>query len=264
MKLSIIIPAYNEEARVGECLQRTIERVNSPMTVFGGSLKTVIGEDNVEIILVNNASTDRTKAIAESFQGVKVVDEMKKGLVRARQAGFVASTGDLIANVDADSLIPAGWIEKVFAEFERDPHLVALSGPYIYHDLPWWFNQSSKIFYRLGLLFTYFNFNRARHGAMLQGGNFILRRSALEKIGGYRFEQFDFYGEDTDVAMRICEVGKVKFTFSLPMLTSGRRLAKEGMLRVAGRYAVNFVWPILFGRPFTKKNVDIRPPSGKI
>ena len=93
---------------------------------------------------------------------------------------------------------------------------------------------------------------------MLQGGDFILRRSALEKIGGYRFEQFDFYGEETDVAMRICEVGKIKFTFGLPMLTSGRRLKGEGALLVIARYAINYFWTILFGRPYTKKNKDIR------
>lgn len=250
MRLSIVIPAYNEEAGLRESLQNTLVRVAEQ------------GHE-VEVILVNNASTDRTGEIARSFTlagqaGVKVVDEPNKGLVRARHAGFINSTGDLIANVDADSRIPAGWIDKIFKEFEKDPNLVALSGPYIYYDLPSWFNWASKIYYWLGLGATYFNLNKARRGAMLQGGNFILRRTALEKIGGYRFEKFDFYGEETDVAMRICEVGKIKFTFNLPMITSGRRMSKEGILRVASRYAINYFWTILFGRPYTKRNIDIR------
>lgn len=248
MRLSIVIPAYNEEAGLADCLKITLDRVAKQ------------GCD-VEIVVVNNASLDRTGEIARSFVGIKVVDEPNKGLVRARHAGFVASTGDLIANVDADSRIPDGWITKIFTEFEKDHNLVALSGPYIYYDLPWWFNWPSKIYYWFGLIFTYFNLNPARRGAMLQGGNFILRRTALEKIGGYRFEKFDFYGEETDVAMRICEVGKIKFTFGLSMVTSGRRMAKEGILRVATRYAVNYFWTVFFGRPYTKKNIDIRSKS---
>lgn len=245
MKLSIVIPAYNEEVGLANCLDNTLKKVGEQA-------------HNVEIVVVNNASTDRTGEIARSFPGVKVVNEEKKGLVRARHVGFINSTGDLVANVDADSLIPTGWIDKIFTEFEKDDRLAALSGPYIYYDLPSWFNWLSRAYYALGLWSSYLTLNKARWGAMLQGGNFILRRTALEQIGGYRFDQFDFYGEETDVAMRICKVGKIKFTFRLPMITSGRRLAKEGMVRVALRYAINYFWTIFFGRPYTRQNADIR------
>ena len=60
----------------------------------------------------------------------------------------------------------------------------------------------------------------------MQGGNFVVRRDALQKIGGYD-TNISFYGEDTDVARRLSKVGHVKFTFDLPALSSGRRLAKE-------------------------------------
>lgn len=93
---------------------------------------------------------------------------------------------------------------------------------------------------------------------MLQGGNFVLKRTALEAIGGYRVDKFDFYGEETDVAMRIEKVGKVKWTFSLPMKTSGRRLKNEGVIRIGLRYGINYIWPIIFGRPYTRVNADIR------
>ena len=65
---------------------------------------------------------------------------------------------------------------------------------------------------------------------MLQGGNFVVRRTALEEIGGYN-PKFSFYGEDTDLARRLNSVGAVKFTFRLPALSSGRRLIEEGMLQ---------------------------------
>ena len=92
---------------------------------------------------------------------------------------------------------------------------------------------------------------------MLQGGNFIVRRSALEKIGGYNLE-FDFYGEDTDIACRLHKIGEVVFTFNLPMHTSGRRLAKEGIFAAGIRYGINHFWTIFFKKPFTKKFIDIR------
>ncbi len=245
MKLSLVIPAYNEEAGLAECL--------------GFVERGIVGhEDEVEVIVVNNASTDRTKAIAQSFSFVRVVDEERKGLVRARQAGFVASTGELVGNIDADSQLPLGWVTKVLTEFEKDPKLVALSGPYIYYDLSPVISSLSKIFYAIGLAVVWFNQLFFKKGAMLQGGNFILKRTALEAIGGYRVDKFDFYGEETDVAMRIEKVGKVKWTFALPMKTSGRRLKNEGVIRIALRYGINYLWPIIFGRPYTKVNADIR------
>ncbi|PIX90238.1 MAG: glycosyl transferase family 2, partial [Candidatus Moranbacteria bacterium CG_4_10_14_3_um_filter_45_9] len=122
MKLSIVIPAYNEETYIGKCLESI-------------AMEKTRGRFDVEIIVVNNASDDRTGEVARSFSFVKVVDEPRKGLVRARQTGYEASSGELIANVDADTLMPQGWIETVFTEFSTDSKLVALSGPYIYYDL---------------------------------------------------------------------------------------------------------------------------------
>ena len=94
-------------------------------------------------------------------------------------------------------------------------------------------------------------------GAMIQGGNFVVRRSALEAIGGYN-TAIDFYGEDTDIARRLSKKGRVKWTFRLPIYSSGRRLMEEGIVRVAARYALNFFWVTFFGRPWTKKHTDIR------
>ena len=123
MKLSFVIPAHNEEVNIGECLSSILRELEGkPYTV--------------EIIVVNNASTDNTGRIARRFPGVRVVDEPRKGLVIARQAGLTRATGDLVANVDADTRIPPGWIEKVLAEFEKDPKLVCLSGPFIYNPCP--------------------------------------------------------------------------------------------------------------------------------
>lgn len=243
MKLSFVIPAYNEEMRIGACLESV--------------LKEIAGKEGIEVIVVNNASKDRTKEIAQGFPGVRVVDEPQKGLVKARQAGYRASTGELIANVDSDTIVPRGWLTKVLAEFDKNQHLVALSGPFIYYDLSWFQRLLVKIFYSFGYI-SFLVYHHIFHiGAMLQGGNFILRRSALEKIGGFD-TSIDFYGEDTDIAKRISKVGRVQWTFRLPMYTSGRRLKEEGILKMGFTYALNFLTVTFRGKPHTKEYRDIR------
>jgi len=239
MKLSFVIPAYNEEKNIGPCLEAI--------------LAARAGKDyDIEIIVANNASTDKTGQIAQSFKEVKVADESRKGIVWARQAGFLTSSGGLIANIDADTRLPVGWIEKVLAEFKANPDLVALSGPYIYYDLTSWQNFLTKLFYLLGKTICLLTGQ-----TMLQGGNYVVRRNALEKIGGYD-TTIEFYGEDTDIARRISRVGKVKFTFSLPMPTSGRRLATEGFFKIGLRYGLNYFWTTFFKKPFTQKYKDVR------
>src|SRR3989344_6145268 len=183
MKLSFVIPAYNEQDYLGECIE-SIKR------------EAASSSYPIEIIVVNNASTDKTAEVARSYSDVQVVDEPLKGLVRARSAGFMVSSGDLIANIDADSRLSPGWLKKVTDAFSSDPGLVALSGPFIHYDLAsrarkllvwFWY---SLVFISQGIMKTLFG-----TGAFLQGGNYVVRRRALEAIGGYD-KRIEFYGEE--------------------------------------------------------------------
>ena len=245
MKLSFVIPAYNEEACIGKCLSSVLKE------------KERSGLD-VEVIVVNNNSTDRTRDMALFHPSVRVVDEHQKGIVRARQAGYRAAHGDIIANVDADNILPDGWIERAFREFSENSDLVALSGPVIYYDLSRIVNMQVRLFYRLGYAANLFNRHVLKKGAMLQGGNFVVRKSALDAVGGFD-TSIDFYGEDTDIACRMSEVGNVKFSFSFPIYSSGRRLAEEGIFSTGCRYAINYLWTVCFRKPFTETSTDIRP-----
>ncbi|MFA6047666.1 MAG: glycosyltransferase family 2 protein [Parcubacteria group bacterium] len=238
MKISFVIPAWNEEKYIAQSLESIIERAKYT-------------SHEVEIIAVNNASVDKTRDIILQYSEVILVDEPKKGLPQARQAGFLASTGDIIANMDADSILPPKWIGRAVYEFSKDEKLVALSGPYRFYDMPGIINFSANIFYFPGYLIHLFNHHILGKGAMLQGGNFVLRRSALESIGGFDVN-IKFYGEDTDIARRISKAGKVKFSHNFIMTTSGRRLKKEGLFTTLGRYVINHLWILLFKKPLTK------------
>ncbi len=246
MKLAFVIPAYNEEALIGKCLESVVAEVARSGRPAG-------------IIVVNNASVDRTGEIARSFPGVEVVDEPKKGLVNARDAGFAASAGyDLVANIDADTLVPEGWLDTVYKEFGRDSGLVCLSGPYVYYDLSGWNRFLVEAFYVLTKLIYLVNRYVLRVGSVVQGGNFVFKRQAWADVGGYD-RSIEFFGEDTDVAVRLSKVGGVKWTFKLKMKTSGRRLEKEGVFKTAATYTLNFFWVTFRGKPATKDYTDIRP-----
>lgn len=237
MKLSFVIPAHNEENYIGNCI---------------ASIKEELGKTSreAEIIVINNASNDGTAEAAGKHANVRVVNEPQKGLVHARQRGLKEASGDLLAYLDADCLLKEGWIETVFAEFEN-PSVVALSGPRHYYDMPkfkkfladngWWF---APITYRMV-------------GYMILGGNFVARKDALEKMGGFN-TNIKFYGEDTDIARRLNEFGKVVFKMNFLVTSSGRRLMKEGVFKTYWVYAVNFAWQVIFKKPFTKHYQDVR------
>ena len=250
MLISFVVPAYNEES----LLAATLVAIRAEIAREGLAL----GHE-VEIIVVNNASTDQTGDIARASEGVRVVDEPRKGLVRARWAGFVASSGALVANIDADTTLPPGWLARVRAEFARDARLVALSGPYLYRDLSPGVRRVIGFYYRLAYAVYLVNHYALRVGAMLQGGNFVVRRDAMARLGAAN-DRFSFYGEDTDLARRLSRIGRVKFTFALPAHSSGRRLKGEGVVTTGLRYSLNFFWATFLKKPFTEEWRDIREP----
>jgi glycosyltransferase involved in cell wall biosynthesis len=246
MVISFVVPAYNEEALIESSLQGIVAEIARSRCP-------------AEIIVVDNNSTDRTREIALSVPGVTVIGEPQRGLVPARRAGCLAARGRLIANIDADTIVPPGWLDTVLAEFERSPGLVALSGPFVHYDISRKVQITVAVFYRVAFvayLLVRFVF---RAGSMMQGGNFIVLKSALDAAEAFN-PDFSFYGEDTELARRLSKVGAVKFSFDLPAFSSGRRLAAEGLFRVAFNYSVNYLWTVLFKRPFTSAWRDFRQP----
>jgi len=243
-RISFVVPAYNEEVLLPACLEAILAEIERS------------GVES-ELIVVNNASTDRTAEVALKFPSVILVQQPIKGLVQARSAGFEASTGELVANIDADTILPVGWIDRMLAEFARDPELVAVSGPYDYYDVPFRIRAAARIFYIVG--FATYSFNRfvLRVGSMVQGGNFVVMRDALLRAGGFD-QTFTFYGEDTDIARRMNKVGRVKFTWALMAKSSGRRLRGDGLVMTGVRYSANYLWATFFRKPFTDAWNDYR------
>lgn len=203
-KISVVIPAYNEE----EFLAKTLESLkNQDFREF-------------EIIVVDNNSTDKTAEIAKIF-GAKVIFEPKRGVGPARQRGFLAAKGEIVATTDADTILPKNWLSKIFEEFEKDSKLVAFGGLCHLYSGPILVRVLSKIFlvYFGGILWKIRTLITGN--CYLIGSNLAVRKSAFLKIGG--FNENLKSQEDGDLAERIKKIGKVKFDPKFLVLTSGRR-----------------------------------------
>jgi glycosyltransferase involved in cell wall biosynthesis len=237
MNISIVIPAYNEEKYIADCLQSVIANRT---------------DDIREIIVIDNASTDGTAAVAQQFPGVRVVHEPHKGLTHARQRGLIEAKGDLIAYLDADTRMPPTWAATVKKEFAKHPKMVSLSGPFHYYDLPPAKKIIAQGLWTLTAMPTFWMV-----GFMVLGANFVAKREALVQIGGFD-TTISFYGEDTDIARRLSKAGKAKFSMEFFIIGSGRRLLEEGIVLTFSRYAMNYFATAIRHKPLTKQHKDIR------
>ncbi len=236
MSISLIIPAYNEESSIGACIEAAIKNGK-------GKYK--------EIIVVDNASTDNTAAVAGRYPDVRVISETRKGTGHARQTGTENAQGEILAYVDADTRIPEGWFDYIEKVFSSDPKVVFLSGPYRYlvsTRYPLWF---------LNALWWVSPPIAGIVGFMAIGGNCAMRADALKSIGGHD-RTIAFYGDDTDLARRLHKVGKTLWRMKFFIYTSGRRFDEKGIFDTCMQYTLNYWWPVLFHRPFTTGHHDIK------
>lgn len=232
MKVSVIIPAYNEEQYIAQTLDAVLAQ----------------SHPDVEIIVVDNNSTDQTQERAKMFPTVQLVRETTPGVQHARERGRSVASGEIIANLDADCLPPPDWIKGALKHFD-DPEVVAVSGPCDYYDAPKYFRVGSTLLQKLCFNPLHRLAHFFRKGVFMMGGNVLIRADALEKIGGYN-TAIAFYGDDTDTANRLLSVGKVLYRNNVSIQTSARRFQRMGAMNAFGTYMINFIWVIIFKKSY--------------
>lgn len=203
MKVSVIIPAYNEENYITACLDSLLNQE------FPAD----------EIIVVNNNSTDNTVALVKKYP-VRIVNEKKQGITYARNRGFNEAQYEIIARTDADTIVPHDWIKKIKTSF-KDKELVALSGPAHFYDLP---DVVKRGKLTMEALFSYIRlFKQIMKYDCLYGPNMALRKTAWEQIKDEVCLDDKEVHEDIDIAVHLAPVGKIHFDYSFVVESSFRR-----------------------------------------
>ena len=241
-RMSVIVCAHNEAQYLPSCLHSLLAQSRLPD----------------EILVINNASTDATRAVAEAIPRVRVVDEPRKGLVVARETGRHLATGEVLVYVDADCRAPLTWLERIEQRFVRDAQLIALSGPYRFYDWDWWGRLLIRAYdFTLAPATQLLVKHILRIGTIFYGGNFAVRADALVRIGGFD-TSIEFHGEDTNIGRRLFAIGRVGLFRDCYLYTSARRYVAMGKGAVFRLYVRNFTSEILHHRPKDTTHLDVR------
>ncbi|MEK0306275.1 glycosyltransferase [Bifidobacterium favimelis] len=194
LTVSIVIPAWNEEERIADCLMNATTQSVTPH----------------EILVVDNKSTDSTPDIVREFMDTNpsspvrlLHQDEEQGLIPTRNYGLDRATGDVLGRIDADCMLRPNWVEEVSHIFTDDPDAMGATGPVAYYDMPGkkiglkGDNTIRKAIYR------------ADDGQyLLYGSNMALRASAWKVIRkDVCRDKADIMHEDVDVSLHLIEHG---------------------------------------------------------
>lgn len=154
--------------------------------------------DQYEVIVVDDGSTDGTRAIAESFP-VHLVPLEWGGRARARNEGARRSRGDVILFLDADCVPVREWIEEITRPLE-DPQVVAVKGALRTHQ-----RSLCARFVQMEFEERYALLLRQRYIDFVDTGSAAFRRSVLQEVDG--FDTTFPWAEDAELSYRIAELG---------------------------------------------------------
>jgi len=192
--ISFIVPAHNEEQLLG----RTLAALGAAATAVGSPY---------EILVVDDASTDRTPAIARAA-GARVIAVEHRHIARARNAGARAAAGDVLIFVDADTVVGAETLRATLAAIERG----AVGGGALLR-----FDEPIPMFARLIALILRVTM---RLGHMAAGAYLFCTRRAFDAVGG--FDETLFATEELTMSRALRRVGPTVI-LSESVLTSGRK-----------------------------------------
>lgn len=198
MKISVLIPAYNEEKYLPDTLVSLQKLDRKPD----------------EIIVIDGESTDKTPDVAKQ-NGATVVTVPHRGIGFARQKGVEASSGDVVAFTDADTIVPHDWLTIIEETLSR-PGVVGMFGTFHVPD-GWWPYR-----FQINVIQTPLNqFMNWLGMPFACGQNMAFFRQKGLNAGGF---PLDFkIAEDIEMARRLKTQGKVIYRPDSVVTSSGRR-----------------------------------------
>lgn len=214
-EVSIVIPAYNEE----KTLLKTLS-----------SLSALKSRRSIEILVVNNNSSDRTEEIL-NVCAVRSFYEPRQGISYARQHGLEKARGKFILSADADTIYPPEWVDCMVEPLE-DSQVACVYGRYSF--IPG--EDSSRLLLGLHEMSAELIFNLRKNGREcinVMGFNSGFRREDALKVGGYNHNlQRHITGRSEDgwMAYTLMSLGKIQLVKNngARVWTSDRRLVYDG------------------------------------
>ena len=236
MRFSVVVPAL-DEART---LPATLE-----------SLLAQDAPGGVEIIVVDNGSTDATAAVAASY-GVRLVHEPVRGVCDARQTGVRAARGELVVSTDADTTHPAGWLRRIDAAFRARPEAVAVAGPCRYVDPPWW----GRVFPALGFGAITLSYRLTGRVGYLTATNVAYRRQGFPGYDTVLTQG----GDEVDLLRRLSRWGPVLWDGHNRVDTSARRFRLGFLHTMVISYGWYYLASGLVNRLTRRRMIGSAPP----
>jgi len=201
---SIIIPVFNQLHFTLACLR---------------SLSDCGDKTSFEVIVVDDASTDASPRVLPSIPGLRYHrNPGNLGFIGACNAGAELAAGDFIVFLNNDTKVQAGWLDALLSTFERYPDTGLAGSKLVYPDGR--LQEAGGIVFADGSGYNYGRFEDADHPRFnfvrevdyCSGAAIALHRSRFMALGGFDSHFAPAYYEDTDLAMRIRELGlKVRY-----------------------------------------------------
>ena len=204
MKISVIVPAFNEEKLLGASLTE-IKAAAAAFTARGW---------DYELVVCDNNSTDRTDEIARAA-GAGVVFEPINQIARARNAGASIATGDWLVFVDADSHPSAELFAEVVAAIQSGKYIAGGSTV-----------RMDEKYFVAGIITGLWNLT-SRWKRYLAGAFIFCEADVFRQLGGFSHELF--CAEELELSQRLKKLGKatgknVVILHRHPLLTSARKM----------------------------------------
>ena len=205
LKVSIVIPVYNEEDTLRACLEAIARQTVRPH----------------EVIVVDNNSTDATAAIARLYPFVRLLSEPRQGVVHARNTGFDAATGDVIGRIDADTVLARKWVHSVQEVF-TDGAIDAASGKMLYREISF-----TTLANAIDLKLRRYLARQLDREVAMQGANMAIRTSMWQRIRPHLCNRSGMH-EDFDLGIHTIRAGgRLKFDESMVATICWRQAASD-------------------------------------
>ncbi|MBP9827522.1 glycosyltransferase [Candidatus Saccharibacteria bacterium] len=221
-KISLVVPAYNEEKYITDLLESAIAQ----------------DEPFLEIIVsIDTKTRDQTEAICQQYalHNVRTI-RSKSGVANVRQAGFIAAKGEIIASTDADSVLPHNWSHQISTGFYKHPKTALCYGPIAFHkhELSRAMHHLTKHSYKMFIRITQ-TLGRPNPA----GANFAVQASIFNKINGFNTKLKT--AEDIDLSRRASRYGAIRYLPKMRVYTSTRRFKGMGLLTFTSHHLKNYV-----------------------